>query len=270
VTPRLVDLHCHILPGLDDGPADLSASVALAERAAAAGIGTIAATPHIREDHPFPPSLVPRRVDEVNAALGEAGVEVRVVTGGELAITRVAELDDATLHDLCLGDGRYALVESPYTVTGGLLEQTLFDLQTRHVRPMLAHPERSPSFIGNGDRVAELVERGILCSVTAASLAGRFGSTVRGFALELYERGLIHNVASDAHDTRRRPPELRSAFESMEEDLPGALAQLEWYASAAPRAMLAGDDLPARPDPPSRPGGTGLGRLLGRRRARRR
>ncbi|HEX8086014.1 MAG TPA: CpsB/CapC family capsule biosynthesis tyrosine phosphatase [Solirubrobacteraceae bacterium] len=247
----MIDLHCHILPGLDDGPADLAGSVALAERAAAAGIDTIAATPHIREDHPFPPSLLPGRVAEVNAAVEALGV--RVVAGGELAISRVAELDDPTLHALCLGEGRYALVESPYTAIGELLEQTLFDLQTRDVRPMLAHPERSPSFIGDTGRITELVERGVLCSVTAASLAGRFGSTVRGFALELYERGLVHNVASDAHDARRRPPELRPAFESIERDLPGALEQVVWYTTDAPRAMLAGDELPPRPDPPARP-----------------
>ncbi|HEX8123180.1 MAG TPA: CpsB/CapC family capsule biosynthesis tyrosine phosphatase [Solirubrobacteraceae bacterium] len=254
----MIDIHCHILPGLDDGPGDLDGSLALAERAAAAGIETIVATPHIREDHPFPPAVVGDRVASLNAELRAAGSPVSVVPGGELAITRVAELDDATLHDLCLGAGRYGLVESPYTDVGGLLEQSLFDLQTRDVRPVLAHPERSPSFIGEAGRVEELVERGVLMSVTAASLAGRFGSTVRDFSLELFERGLIHNVATDAHDARRRPPELRPAFESLQEDFPGALEQAAWYTEDAPRAMLAGEALPPRPDPPKRRGRRGL------------
>ena len=261
----MIDIHCHILPGLDDGPADLAGSLALAARAAAAGIETIVATPHIREDHPFPPSLIPERVAELNAELHAAGSTVRVVGGGELAISRVGDLDDATLHELCLGDGRYALVESPYTDVGELLEQSLFDLQTRGVRPVLAHPERSPSFIGRGDRMAELAGRGVLMSVTAASLAGRFGSTVRGFSMELYERGLVHTVASDAHDTRRRPPELLSAFESLETELPGALEQARWFTTEAPAAMLTGAELPPRPEAPARRGRRGL---LRRRRAR--
>jgi protein-tyrosine phosphatase len=260
----LIDLHCHVLPGLDDGPPDLDGSLALARHAAAAGIETIVATPHIREDHPFAPSLIPERVAEVNAAVASGGSALRVVAGGEIAITRVGDLDDETLGALCLGEGRYALVETPYTSVGELLEETLFDLQTRNVRPVLAHPERSPSFIGDADRLAELVERGILCSVTAASLAGQFGSTVRAFSIELYERGLVHNVASDAHDATRRPPELRPAFESLEQDLPGVLGQLGWYTLHAPRAMLAGVDLPERPEPIARP--RGVGRFLRRRR----
>jgi protein-tyrosine phosphatase len=260
----LIDLHCHILPALDDGPADLGGSLALAAHAADAGIETIVATPHIREDHPFPLELIPQRVSEVNDALQRAGTQVTVVAGGEIAISRVSDLDDATLGALCLGDGRYALIETPYTSVGSLLEETLFDLQTRHVRPILAHPERSPSFIGDADRLAALVERGVLCSVTAASLAGRFGSTVRGFSIELYERGLIHDVASDAHDARRRPPELRPAFESLERESPGVLEQAAWYTREAPRAILAGGELPERPEPIARR--RGLGRLLRRRR----
>jgi protein-tyrosine phosphatase len=255
----LIDLHCHVLPALDDGPGDLAGSLALAERAARAGIETIAATPHIREDYPFPPSIVAAKVAELNGELQASGSPVRVVTGGELAVSRVAELDDAELHGLCLGDGRCALVESPYTAIGGLLEQALFDLQLRGVRPLLAHPERSPSFIGDADRLAELVERGIMCSITAASMEGQFGRTVRGFALELFRRGLVHNVATDAHDASRRPPELRRGFESFESDLPGALDQLGWYTEDAPRAMLAGEELPPRPQSL---GGRGLRRLI--------
>jgi protein-tyrosine phosphatase len=260
----LVDLHCHVLPALDDGPADLTASLALAERAARAGIDTIVATPHIREDYPFPPALVAERVAELNAELQRAGVPVRILTGGELAVSRVAELDDAELHSLCLGDGRCALVESPYTVVGGLLEQALFDLQLRGVRPLLAHPERSPSFIGDADRIAELVDRGIMCSITAASMEGRFGRTVRAFAVELYTRGLVHDVASDAHDAHKRPPDLLAGFESFEQDLPGALEQADWYTEHAPRALLAGQELPPRPRPVpgQRLGGRGLRRLI--------
>lgn len=237
----------------------MAASLALAERAAGAGIETIVATPHIREDYPFAPALVSERVVELNGALIDAAIPVRVVGGGELAISRVPELDDPTLHELCLAQSRYALVESPYTAVGDLLERTIFDLQVLGVTPVLAHPERSPSFLDDADRLAALVDKGILCSVTAASMAGRFGTTVRAFALELFRRGLVHNVASDAHDARKRTPDLRSGFESLEDDLPGVLDQIGWFTHEAPRAMLAGQELPPRPQ---RLGDRGLRRLI--------
>jgi protein-tyrosine phosphatase len=247
----MIDLHCHILPGLDDGPADIDATIALARSAAAAGTEVVAATPHIREDFPFPYELVDQGVAEVNRTLSEARIPLTVVAGGEVAIDKAADIDDVTLRRLCLGDGSYLLVESPYGDATDLLENTLFDLQVRGFRPLLAHPERSPSFLGNLDRLKRLVDRGILCSVTAASMAGTFGSTVRGYTAELFGEGLVHDVASDAHSATKRAPGLLGGFEQLEGDLPGLTAQAGWFTDSAPRAILAGADLPARPDPPA-------------------
>src|SRR5438270_6770833 len=105
----MIDLHCHILPGVDDGPPDSQASLELAEAAAASGTRTIAATPHIREDHPFDRASITARVDEVNTALRTAGVDIEVVRGGEVALSILPALDDAALGLLRLGGGGYLL-----------------------------------------------------------------------------------------------------------------------------------------------------------------
>jgi protein-tyrosine phosphatase len=247
----VIDLHCHLLPGLDDGPADTEGSVALARAAWERGTRTMVATPHIRDDHPFALEEIPRRAQELRAALSDAGEELEVVTGGELAISKAMELDDQTLSALCLGDGPYLLVESPYTYAPQLLENVLFDLQSRGFRPVLAHPERSPSFLSDLPRLERIAERGVLCSVTALSMAGGFGAPVRRFSAQLFAKGLVHDVASDAHYERQRPPGLGEGFERLEAELPGIASQSDWFTLEAPRAILAGEDLPQPPAPPS-------------------
>jgi protein-tyrosine phosphatase len=250
----VIDLHCHVLPGLDDGPPDLDASVALARLAAADGTRTIVATPHVREDYPFQVEQIAALTAEVNQRLQAENVPVEVKAGAEIAISRLSQIDDDTLRQLCLGDDTNAmLVESPYQQATDTLEDTLFNLQLRGFKPVLAHPERSPSFMSSPERLEKLVERGMLCSVTSASMAGRFGRTVQRAARTFFERGLVHDVASDAHDIRRRAPGLTAGFRLLDRDLPGLLAQMEWFTDAAPAAILAGEALPQRPklDPPA-------------------
>jgi protein-tyrosine phosphatase len=243
----VIDLHCHILPGLDDGPADIDASVALARLAAADGTHTMVATPHVREDYPFELAEIADRARTLNERLEQDGVNLRVAEGAEVALSRLSQLDAPSLATVCLGSSKSILVESPYQQATDMLEDTLFTLQVAGFRPVLAHPERSPSFMTNPDRLEALVERGVLCSVTAAAMAGRFGRTVQRFTRVLFERRLVHDVASDAHDIRRRAPGLSAGFRILDRDLPGLLGQIEWFTDIAPAAILAGDPLPARP-----------------------
>jgi protein-tyrosine phosphatase len=248
----VVDLHCHILPGLDDGPANEDFSLAMAREAVAAGIQVVVATPHVRSDHPFELDEIAERVDAMNALLRAGDVPLMIMTGGEVALPKVPELDDRDLAKVCLGRTRHLLVESPYGRREIDIEGILGELQGRGFRPVLAHPERCPIFRTDPGRLAALVERGVLCSVTSVSLAGGFGDSVRGFALALLQEGMVHDVASDAHDHLHRRPELLAGFESAEDDLPGVSAQAAWYTTTAPVAILAGRPLPARPAPPSR------------------
>jgi protein-tyrosine phosphatase len=245
----VIDLHCHILPGLDDGPADEDTSVALARLARADGTRTIVATPHVREDYPFDIAAIATGTARLNERLADEGVDLDVLPGAEVAISMLSQIDDATLATLCLGgSGKALLVESPYQQATDLLEDTLFSLQLRGFKPVLAHPERSPSLMSSPDRLAKLVERGMLCSVTSASMAGRFGRTVQRATRTLFERSLVHDVASDAHDILRRGPGLTAGFRLLERNLPGVLAQIGWYTDEAPRAIVAGAALPSRPD----------------------
>lgn len=259
----MIDLHCHLLPGLDDGPPALADSVAMGRAAQAAGVGRIVATPHIREDHPFDLRRIPELVAQVNERLAAEGVRVTALAGGELALTKVSELSDEEIGGLALGSGPYVLVESPYVAMTDLLDHELFNLMVRGFRPLLAHPERSPSFMADLGRLGELVERGVLCSITADSMAGRFGGTVQRAAAAMLAAGLVHDVASDAHGASGRGPGLRHGFEALDALLPGIAGQSDWYTVGAPAAILAGEPIPPRPDPPSPR--RRLGRLLGRR-----
>jgi len=152
----VIDLHSHILPGLDDGPSDSEGSLVLARLAVERGTRTMVATPHIRDDHPFPMAQIDERACALRSALSEAEIDLKIETGGEVAISKASELTDETLASLCLGSGPYMLVESPYTFAPQLLEKVLFELQARGFRPVLAHPERSPSFRSDPDRLARI------------------------------------------------------------------------------------------------------------------
>jgi protein-tyrosine phosphatase len=212
----VIDLHSHILPGLDDGAPDLAVSEAMARLAIADGVATMVATPHVREDFPYPLEAIAARTREVNDHLRARGVNLQVRAAGEVAVTKLLDLDDEVL-------------------------------QLRGFRAMLAHPERSPSFQKDPSRLATLVDRGVLCSITGASMAGRFGRTVQRCTQTLFERGLVHNVASDAHDVMRRPPGLLAGFRVLDRELPGLLAEADWYTQVVPAAVLAGEALPSRP-----------------------
>jgi protein-tyrosine phosphatase len=236
-----------MLHELDDGPSTLPDAIALARAAELGGVQKSVATPHIREDYPFPIDLVEGRMAELGEALSAEGIALALEIGGEVAISQVDELDDDALRRLCLGSGSYLLVESPYSHATGLLEGALFELQVRGFRPVLAHPERSPGFLAEPGRLEALVKRGILCSITASSLEGRFGGRVLRFAAQLLDGGLVHNLASDAHDARRRPPLNRAALESLESKLPALRERGAWLTEQVPAALLAGEDVPPPP-----------------------
>lgn len=249
----MIDLHCHILPGLDDGPVNFDFSVAMARTAAEAGIQVVVATPHIRSDYAVEPDQIASGVRELNDAIAAEDIQLLVLAGGEVALPKAAELDDSVLATLCLGSGDYLLVESPYRSSDIDLEGIVRDVQGRGFRPILAHPERCPIFQRDPGRLARLVNSGVLCSITASSLGGGFGATVRRFAIELLHDGLVHDVASDAHDHLHRPPNLLAGFESAEADVPGIRGQATWFTVTAPVAIVSGRQLPPPPDPPPRP-----------------
>lgn len=243
----MIDLHCHILPGVDDGPERLEDALALAREAADEGIRTIVATPHVDGRHLRTAAGVRDLVASLNSSLGDAGIPVEVLPGAEVALSWLGELGDGELADAALGDGPALLVESPYTGDVPLLEEQLFDLQVKGFQPLLAHPERCPAFQARPERLAALVDHGVRCSITAASLAGRLGQPARRLSIELVAHGLVHDVSTDAHDTRRRPPRLREGFDAADDELPGLAQAREWFTRVAPAAILIGAGLSPPP-----------------------
>jgi protein-tyrosine phosphatase len=247
----VVDLHSHILPGVDDGAPDVDASVAMARTAAADGIRMIVATPHVSFEYDLDPRDIGRRVGELNLALSHHEVPVAVLPGAEIALTRLAALEDDLLRMLGLGGGSFLLVETPYSGAASFLEDVLFNLEMRGFRTIIAHPERCAMFEGDRDRLARLVERGVLCSVNAGSMAGQFGRRVKEFTAHMFRNRLVHDVASDAHDDEARRAELRWGFEQLEGELPGIADQVRWFTETAPTAIVAGQAPPPVPEPPA-------------------
>lgn len=251
----LIDLHSHILPGLDDGPANTDFSLALARDMEEAGIEVVVATPHIRSDHVVDPLAVQEHVESFNRALRGAGVRLTVVTGGEVDISTALTLDRAELEAVCLGSSTYLLVESPHSGTGASMEEGVRELRRRGFGIVLAHPERSRMFVAEPERLERLVAQGVLSSVTAASMAGGFGRATQRFTARLFKSGLVHDVASDAHDHIFRPPGLLEGFRALEVLVPGLSAQFDWYTRISPQAIIEGREAgppPSAPRPPSR------------------
>ncbi len=202
----MIDLHTHVLAGIDDGPDTIEGSVALARAAATAGIETLVATPHVSSRCPNDAETIGARVRELSRRLAQERVDVQVLPGAEIAISHLPSLAPEELSRLGLGGGPWLLIEPPFAVVALGLENAVLDLLREGRRVVLAHPERCPALHRERGIVRALVEDGVLMSLTAGSLVGRFGGEVRRYALELAREGLVHNVTSDAHDAERRAP----------------------------------------------------------------
>ncbi len=243
----MIDLHSHLLPGIDDGPDDDDGAIALAKAAIEAGIDCMAATPHIDQKHAVKIEELAGRRDRLQGALSELGIPLRILQGGELTGTRLLELDAEHLETLTLGAGPYLLLECPFTPAGMMFDNVVSRAQSLGFQVVLAHPERSPEFMGKPERLSELTERGALAQVTTNSLTGGFGSTVQRATIEFFAAGLVHVVASDAHDARHRSPRLMEGFAAVETFLPGIQDAAEYWVRTAPGAIVAGTPVPAPP-----------------------
>jgi len=201
----VIDLHCHLLPGIDDGPADLGGTLAMAQAHVKAGVEVVAATPHVAWDMPNDAATIELRLADVRAALRAAELPLEVVGGAEIDVHQAVGLTDEQLRELALGGGPWLLIEAPLTQGVGLAP-VVHALLDRGHRVLIAHPERSPLLQSDLDGLRALVRAGAATQVTAGSFAGSFGRTVRDYAERMLEAGLVHSVASDAHDSFRRPP----------------------------------------------------------------
>lgn len=242
----MVDIHCHLLPGLDDGPDSLSESLQMAEMAIADGITHVIATPHASEMYAFVPEIIRRRCDELQQELGN---RLQLATGCDF------HLSFENLEDLrhqpkkyTLNQKNYLLVEFADFAIPPTIDKTLHELHLRGLRPIVTHPERNGLIRANPKRLENWIRQGCFVQVTALSLLGRFGSSAKQFADWLLERDAIHFFASDAHNLKGRPLLLRQAFEEVATRRGAQVAHALFLAN--PMAAFEGQPLPFVPEPP--------------------
>jgi protein-tyrosine phosphatase len=210
----MIDLHSHILPGVDDGARSLEESLAIARMAVADGIEVMAATPH------FMPGMYDNeaediriRVAELNQMLHREGIELAVVLGSDAHMRPdfVQCLRDGTLPTL--HGSRYVLFEPPHNVKPPRLDELLFNIQVAGYMPIFTHPERLKWIEHDYDAIKAAAASGVWMQITAGSLTGRFGKRPKYWAERMLGEGLVSILATDAHNTRSRPPLLAEAVE---------------------------------------------------------
>ena len=205
----MIDLHCHILPGIDDGASDLAVALDMARASVADGVSILACTPHILPGlyHNAGPDIR-RACAQLQAILDSEGIALQLTTGADNHIVPdfVAGLKSGRL--LSLADSRYVLVEPPHHVAPVRLEELFFDLLVNGYVPILTHPERLTWIKSHYEVFQRLVTAGVWIQITAGSLAGAFGRSARYWAERMLDEGNVHILATDAHDVDRRPPNL--------------------------------------------------------------
>lgn len=206
----VTDIHCHILPGIDDGAKELAQSLAMARIAVEDGITTTFATPHhLNGVYANPTRAVLDHVEQLREHLCREGIDLEILPGAENHI--VPELPDALAEGsaMTMGNfGQVVLVELPVHTVPVSTEEILDHIRSQGLVPIVAHPERNTYLRQNPSRLREWVQMGCLAQVTAQSCTGLFGPQVRAAAHAMVTGGLIHFVASDAHRDRRRIPEI--------------------------------------------------------------
>lgn len=262
----MIDIHTHILPGIDDGVTSDDEAVEFARVALEDGTRTIVATPHCKEGFFFNDrATVLERVEALRARLTAANVDVEIVPGAEVhvcadLVERIRDGRAPTLAD----NGKTLLLELSLSQHHVGLEELVFRLKLAGVVVVLAHPERIRYFQDDAARYEEMIRLGAYGQITTGSVLGTFGETAREFSEELLRKGLAHVLASDGHNVRGRHPRMREARDACA----GIVG--EAYATAmtvdAPRALLAGDEpvLPEIPVPRARSRGSFLSRWLRR------
>jgi protein-tyrosine phosphatase len=243
----MIDIHSHILPGLDDGPATLEECVAMVRLAAEHGTTDIVATPHASLEFRFQSDQVDEKIAELRRACGE---QVRIYRGCDFHLT-YDNIQDALANPATYAINRrnYLLVEFSDLMIAKSIDDIFFRLREAGLNPIVTHPERNWLLQKRLPQLEGWVASGCGLQVTAQSLAGRFGGEAREFAWELTRRGLAQFVASDAHDPEDRTPRLDVAYEQIAKRLSEAWA--ERLLVSNPRAVLEGEpvEFEAPPEP---------------------
>lgn len=238
----MIDLHCHILPGVDDGPRSVEESLIMAESALRDGVRTVVATPHMLNGlYENDLASVHAGLAALEQELAKRRLRLRLHVGGD--VHAVPGMVEAVRNGsaVTVGDRRkYLLLELPSQSVPPGVKEEIFQLRIHGITPIITHPERNPVVSRDKDLLRELVEMGALAQVTAMSLTGDFGEAVRDTAEILLKRRLVHVMASDAHSPHDRPPVLSRGVEAAAGVL-GRPDEAERMVTTIPEAILAGE-----------------------------
>lgn len=211
----MIDIHCHILPGVDDGSENDQMSLAMAKQAIAEGITQIVATPHHRNrTWDNPKFSIERKVARLNALFSENHVPLDVLPGqeprifGEMAEGKILHEELMSVNNTL----RYMLVEFPTHHLPHYAQQLFYELQVKGVTPIIVHPERNEPIIAHPEFLYEFIVNGALSQITAASLIGKNGKKIQKLSMQFLENNLTHFIASDAHNLTARPFYMKEAF----------------------------------------------------------
>lgn len=233
----MIDLHTHILPGVDDGAVDLEMALAMGRYGQERGITAIAATPHFYELPNW--QYVLKKVEELREKFFEAQIEVNLVAGAELMMDmNILEMQAADIPTFG-NQGKFCLIELPMHQVPMYSEQVLFDLQTKGITPIIAHPERYSAVVEDPNLCLSWLGQGCLIQVNSGSILGRFGSRIKETAEIMLKHDMVQLVASDAHRSERRRLNLPEAYEALVE-LVGPTAA-ENLVKTNPKGILDGD-----------------------------
>ena len=244
----MIDIHHHLLWGMDDGASSLETSLAMAKAAAADGITHIVCTPHSNGQYFYDPPVIDAKISELQGLLDRDSVGVKLGRGCDFHMSyeniQEAKVDPTKFSINGLG---YLLVEVPdYGLPRGLTE-IFYQLQLAGLTPILTHPERNPTLQADQDRIAEWLQRGVLVQVTAGSVLGRMGKRAERMAHELLENRWVHFLATDAHNTTSRAPKMREAFELVAKNYGPDYAHL--LSVSNPLAVFLGKSMPPQLEP---------------------
>jgi protein-tyrosine phosphatase len=239
----MIDIHHHLLFGLDDGSKDIESSVAMAQMAAEDGITHIVCTPHANSHYSFNPAVNQEKLEQLRARLDG---RVTLGLGCDFHLS-YENIDDALKNPAkyTINQKRYLLVEFADFTIPQQMTDVFYQFMVAGMQPIITHPERNLTIQKTPQRLDEWIERGCLVQVTASSLTGRFGRAAMGLGHKLLQERKVHFLATDAHNLTSRPPRMKEAFDLVAKQYGPETAQRLCVAN--PRAVFFGEELPPQP-----------------------
>lgn len=245
----MFDIHHHLLFGLDDGATDIDTSIAMAEMAADDGITHIVCTPHASDEYAFQPEENSVRFAALRDRLREKlGDRLTLGLGCDFHLS-YENIEDALTHPAkySINSHRYLLVEFPDFGIPKNISDSFYEMLVAGIVPIITHPERNLTIMQHHERLAEWIRLGCLVQVTAGAVTGKFGKGPERVARQFLDRQWVHVLATDAHNTNRRPPKMRAAYDFVERHY--GQAEAERLCVDNPRAIFFGEPLGEQPEP---------------------